>query len=121
MAKFDLLIKACEAIDGDNIFKPSNGSFYVGCREGRIAYLGDERPSGRADESLEIEYRELLLPGFIDPHVHPREPGHPEKETYETLGQAAINGGVTTAFGMPNTTPPIIVSYPELIALFLSL
>ncbi|MDD3806848.1 MAG: dihydroorotase family protein [Candidatus Marinimicrobia bacterium] len=48
----------------------------------------------------------LLLPGMIDPHVHFREPGFLEKEGIDNGSKAAIKGGVTTVFDMPNTNPP---------------
>lgn len=49
----------------------------------------------------------LALPAVIDPHVHFRIPGAEHKETWVTGSQAAINGGVTTVFDMPNNTPAI--------------
>ncbi|PKK40106.1 Dihydroorotase [Clostridiaceae bacterium JG1575] len=47
----------------------------------------------------------LLVPGFIDPHVHLREPGFTHKETIRTGARAAIAGGYTTIFAMPNVSP----------------
>lgn len=47
----------------------------------------------------------LLLPALIDPHVHFRTPGSEHKENWETGAQAAIAGGVTTVFDMPNNNP----------------
>ncbi len=49
-----------------------------------------------------------LLPALIDPHVHFRTPGHEYKEDWRTAAQAAIRGGYTTVFDMPNTSPPTI-------------
>src|SRR6185295_9461957 len=49
----------------------------------------------------------LVLPGFIDLHVHLREPGREDKETIETGSRAAAKGGITTLMCMPNTTPVI--------------
>lgn len=46
-----------------------------------------------------------IFPGFIDTHVHFREPGHPEKETLESGSRAAVLGGITGTFEMPNTSP----------------
>ncbi|MEC7704394.1 MAG: dihydroorotase [Candidatus Thermoplasmatota archaeon] len=46
-----------------------------------------------------------LLPGAIDPHVHFREPGNPEKEDLESGSRAAAAGGITTFLDMPNTIP----------------
>jgi dihydroorotase len=49
-----------------------------------------------------------LLPALIDPHVHFRTPGHEYKEDWRTAARAAIRGGYTTVFDMPNTLPPTI-------------
>lgn len=49
----------------------------------------------------------LVLPGAIDAHVHGRDPGFPEKETFATLTAAAAAGGVTTVLDMPNTLPGV--------------
>ncbi len=49
-----------------------------------------------------------LLPALIDPHVHFRTPGHEYKEDWRTAAQAAVRGGYTTVFDMPNTLPPTI-------------
>ena len=46
-----------------------------------------------------------VMPGFIDLHVHLRDPGLTYKETLETGGMAAARGGVTTICAMPNTRP----------------
>ena len=46
-----------------------------------------------------------LLPGAIDPHVHFRDPGHPEKEDLESGSRAAAAGGITSFLDMPNTLP----------------
>ena len=47
----------------------------------------------------------VVLPGFVDVHVHLREPGHSEKETIETGTKAAAAGGFTTICAMPNVIP----------------
>lgn len=49
-----------------------------------------------------------VLPGLIDTHTHLREPGGEQKEDFLTGTCAALAGGVTTVFAMPNTQPPII-------------
>ena len=59
----------------------------------------------REDESV-IDAEGLhLLPGAIDPHVHFREPGHPDKEDLESGSRAAAAGGVTAFLDMPNNIP----------------
>ena len=70
--------------------------------DGRIAAIGDV--SGSAAET--IDCRGLhVLPGVIDSHVHFREPGLTHKEDLETGSLAAVMGGVTATFEMPNTEP----------------
>lgn len=47
-----------------------------------------------------------MLPGVIDSQVHFREPGNEHKEDLESGSRAAVLGGVTAVFEMPNTYPP---------------
>ena len=47
----------------------------------------------------------VLTPGFVDLHVHLREPGREEAETIETGSRAAALGGFTAVVAMPNTDP----------------
>ena len=49
----------------------------------------------------------VRLPGLVDPHVHLRDPGQTHKEDFSTGTQAAIAGGFTTIFDMPNNKEPI--------------
>lgn len=60
-----------------------------------------------ANETIDAEGL-TLIPALIDPHVHFRTPGLEHKETWETASRAAISGGITTVFDMPNTFPPTI-------------
>ena len=55
----------------------------------------------------------LVVPGFIDLHVHLREPGFEHKETIKTGSMAAARGGFTTICPMPNTKPAM--DSPEMI------
>lgn len=48
-----------------------------------------------------------VMPGFIDMHVHLRDPGQEHKETVETGARAAAHGGFTTIVAMPNTKPVV--------------
>jgi dihydroorotase len=61
-----------------------------------------------ADEIVVLAEGKVLLPGAIDVHVHFRDPGHPDKEDFATGTAAALAGGVTTIFDMPNTNPSTI-------------
>jgi len=49
----------------------------------------------------------VVSPGFVDMHVHLRDPGFEDKETVESGALAAVKGGITTVACMPNTNPPI--------------
>ncbi len=62
-----------------------------------------------SDEEVTIDGKGLtLLPAMIDSHVHFRTPGLEHKENWESAAKAAIYGGITTVFDMPNTLPPTI-------------
>jgi allantoinase len=77
----------------------------VVCRDGVIERVG-ETGSETVDE--EIDARGLLVfPGFLDPHVHSRDPGLTHKEDFAHSTRAAAAGGVTTLCEMPNAIPPV--------------
>ncbi len=80
------------------------GGIVVG-DDGRIASLVDADARPQADTVIDAGGR-LLFPGFIDAHVHMRDPGYPHKESFATGTLAAACGGVTTVMCMPNTDPP---------------
>ena len=74
----------------------------VGVRDGKVAAIG----TGLGDAGERIECRGLdVLPGVIDSQVHFREPGLEHKEDLESGSRAAVLGGVTAVFEMPNTNP----------------
>ena len=76
----------------------------LGVRAGRIAAVGD---LASAHASARIDGTGLhVLPGVIDTQVHFREPGLTHKEDLATGSAAAVLGGVTAVFEMPNTRPP---------------
>lgn len=64
-------------------------------------------PSPR-DEIIDGKNNLLLLPALIDPHVHFRTPGSEYKEDWSSAAAAALAGGVTTVFDMPNNNPPAV-------------
>lgn len=67
-----------------------------------IGIDGEQHCRDRVDAS-----RHVILPGIIDPHVHFRTPGVTHKEDWNTGTAAALSGGVTMVFDMPNTNPPL--------------
>lgn len=64
--------------------------------------------NGTTEEVIDAKGKLTLLPGLIDAHVHFRTPGQEYKEDWKTAAKAAIAGGITTVFDMPNNTPPCV-------------
>lgn len=94
----DLIIRGARVVNHDG-----EGDRDIGILNGRIAALGDLASTAAAEI---IEARGLhVLPGVIDTQVHFREPGLEHKEDLETGSRAAVAGGVTAVFEMPNTKP----------------
>ncbi len=77
----------------------------IGISEGRIVTVGSLVRGG--DERVDVGSSRIILPGFIDPHVHFRDPGMTNKETFDTGTLAAVHAGVTCVLDMPNTKPPV--------------
>lgn len=75
----------------------------IGVTGGRIVALGPIAAS-QAGETFDAAGLHVL-PGVIDAHVHFREPGLTHKEDFETGARAAVLGGVTAVFEMPNSDP----------------
>jgi dihydroorotase len=106
-AAFDLIVKRGTVVNHDGI-----GQRDIGVRAGRIAALGSLSGQG-ADEVIDAAGLHVL-PGVIDSQVHFREPGLEHKEDLETGSRAAVLGGVTAVFEMPNTKP--LTTTPEALA-----
>ncbi len=95
---FDLLVRGGEVVN-----HAGRGRADVGVRDGRVVRIGD---LGTASAGEVVEAAGLtVLPGLVDTQVHFREPGLDWKEDLETGSRAAVLGGVTTVFEMPNTDP----------------
>ncbi|NJR78891.1 dihydroorotase [Sphingomonas corticis] len=73
----------------------------VGVVNGRIVAIGEPGDAGRTIDCTGLD----ILPGVIDTQVHFREPGLEHKEDLATGSIAAVMGGVTGVFEMPNTKP----------------
>lgn len=91
----DLVIKNCRLID-------ETGEYYIKIEDGKIADISKNPIT--ADETIDIKDN-YILPGFIDPHIHFRDPGLTQKEDFRTGSLSAANGGFTTVIDMPNTLP----------------
>ena len=95
---FDLIVRGGEVVN-----HAGRGLADIGVRAGRIAAIGDLSQAS-AGESFDAAGL-TVLPGVIDTHVHFREPGLDWKEDLESGSRAAVLGGVTAVFEMPNTDP----------------
>lgn len=79
------------------------------CVDGRITRWAEPGSvSGRDFDVLLDAAGKVVLPGLIDPHVHSRDPGQTDKESFEASTRAAAMSGVTTLFEMPNAVPPVV-------------
>jgi dihydroorotase len=94
-------------ITGARVIDPSqdhDGIADVLLADGAIAGMG--RGLGRPDGAEVIDAAGLVVaPGFVDLHVHLREPGREDAETIATGARAAVAGGFTSVCAMPNTDP----------------
>ncbi|OHV60129.1 dihydroorotase [Mesorhizobium sp. LCM 4577] len=95
---FDLILTGGTVVNHDG-----EGRRDIGVKDARIARIGD---LGQASAGETIDCTGLhILPGVVDSQVHFREPGLEHKEDLETGSRAAVLGGVTAVFEMPNTNP----------------
>jgi len=100
---FDLILRG-----GTCLTPAGQAKADVGVIGGRIAAIGD---LGKASAETVFEAKGLhVLPGVIDSQVHFREPGNEHKEDLESGTRAAVLGGVTSVFEMPNTSPPTVAA-----------
>jgi dihydroorotase len=101
-------------IRGGHVIDPAqkiNAPMDVLLRDGRVAEVSPPgKIKGGADEKIDARHL-IVAPGFIDLHVHLREPGQSYKETIASGTAAAAAGGFTSVCTMPNTAP--VVDTPE--------
>jgi dihydroorotase len=95
-----ILIRGGQVIDPGRF----NAVADVLIEDGKIAAVGGNLTAPRGATILDVKGR-LVLPGFVDLHVHFREPGFEYKETIQSGAAAAVAGGFTTVCCMPNTSP----------------
>ena len=91
----DLVLKNCRLVDDE-------GNYFIKVDDGKISEIS--KTPLKADKIIDIDCN-YVLPGFIDPHIHFRDPGLTQKEDFESGSLAAANGGFTTVIDMPNTIP----------------
>lgn len=99
-------------IQGGRVIDPINGvdeEYDLFLSDGKVAAVGKDLKMDAAKVINAVG--KLVMPGFIDLHVHLREPGFEYKETIETGAKAAAHGGVTSICPMPNTKP--VIDSPE--------
>ncbi len=98
-----ILFRQAKLIDGSNEY---DGNFDLLIIDGNIA---DIRPEISLHQDFDGEVfdleNKLIFPGFLDLHVHFREPGREDEETLLSGAQAAMAGGFTAVCTMPNTQP----------------
>ncbi len=104
-------------IKGGHLIDPAaktNATRDLLLRDGRVTEIAEPgKIRGSADEKFDARGL-IVAPGFIDLHVHLREPGQGYKETIATGTAAAAAGGFTSVCTMPNTAP--VVDTPEWVA-----
>ena len=95
---FDLIVRGGEVVN-----HAGRGLADIGVRGGKICVVGDlsQASAGEVFDAKGL----TIMPGVIDTQVHFREPGLEWKEDLETGSRAAVLGGVTAVFEMPNTEP----------------
>ncbi|MDR0508453.1 MAG: dihydroorotase family protein [Candidatus Methanoplasma sp.] len=76
----------------------------IGIADGKISIVKSSISGG--ERRIDIPGG-VIFPGFVDPHVHFRDPGMTEKEDFLSGTLAAVHGGVTCILDMPNTVPPV--------------
>ncbi len=74
----------------------------IGVKLGKIVSIGKQEESKESFDAKNL----IVLPGCIDTQVHFREPGSTDAEDLNSGSKAAIMGGITSVFEMPNTNPP---------------
>lgn len=97
-----LLIKNGHVIDPANNV---DGIFDLFIEDGKISEVS--KKIDKKDIKIIDAKGKHVFPGFIDMHVHLREPGREDKETIASGSKAAAHGGFTSILCMPNTDPPL--------------
>jgi allantoinase len=99
--QYQLIVKNGQVVTARETFRAD-----IGVREGKIAAIGDL--SGAQAYEIYDASGKYVFAGFIDEHLHSRDPGLTEKEDFAHSTLAAAAGGITTVLEMPNTVPPVM-------------
>ena len=95
----DLIIKNGTCFIGGNLEKID-----IGISKGKISHIGNLKEE-KFKNIIDVSDK-IVLPGLMDTQVHFREPGSVDAEDLHSGSRAAIVGGITSVFEMPNTNPP---------------
>jgi dihydroorotase len=95
---YDLILKNCNIVNEDQIYISD-----IAIKDERIASINPTIDS-EAKEIIDVDGRHVI-PGMIDDQVHFREPGLTHKGSIATESKAALAGGITSYFEMPNVNP----------------
>ena len=95
---YDLILKNCQIVNEDSIYHSD-----IAIKNERIALINNNIDA-EAKEILDVEGK-YVIPGMIDDQVHFREPGLTHKGSIATESRAALAGGITSFFEMPNVNP----------------
>ena len=98
MLSFDLVICGRAFVNGEIKYSE------IAIADGRITAVKSSVPGG--EKRIDVPGG-VIFPGFVDPHVHFRDPGMTEKEDFLSGTMSAVHGGVTSVLDMPNTIPPV--------------
>ena len=95
---YDLILKNCQIVNEETIYHSD-----IAIKNERIALINSSIDA-EAKEILDVEGK-YVIPGMIDDQVHFREPGLTHKGSIATESRAALAGGITSFFEMPNVNP----------------
>jgi len=95
---YDLVVSGRAFVGGDIKYSE------IGITDGKITAVKSSLQGG--EKRIDVPGG-VIFPGFVDPHVHFRDPGMTDKEDFSTGTSAAVHGGVTCILDMPNTVPPV--------------
>ena len=102
----DLVIKNCRLVD-------RLGEYNIKVEDGKIADISKTHIKG--DDVIDIK-NNYIMPGFIDPHIHFRDPGLTQKEDFKTGSLSAANGGIKRLrkkFKLPKISLLLILNFKQ--------